>query len=84
MQIGILKLTGLKNEQCANIITRTLMAVKGVSDANVSFGGSKATVSFDENLVSVPRLKVAVEEAGYHIAKPVHGEDGACCGGCGG
>ena len=84
MQVGTLKLAGMKTEQCATIIAQALKDVKGVSNADVSFSGSRATVSFDESLASLPRLKVAVEEAGYQVPKPVHGEDGVCCGGCGG
>ena len=30
------------------------------------------------------RYAVAVADAGYEALKPVHGEDGNCCGGCGG
>lgn len=84
MQIGMLKLAGMKDEHCAGKLTQALKSVNGVSDANVSFSDNKATVSYDEDLVSTQRLHVAVEDAGYSIAKPVHGEDGNCCGGCGG
>ncbi|MGB6102328.1 MAG: heavy-metal-associated domain-containing protein [Pusillimonas sp.] len=84
MQIGVLKLAGLETEQCAATLAGALKAVNGVNAVEVSFSNSKATVSFDEGLVSPQRLQVAVEDAGYRIAKPVHGEDGACCGGCGG
>ena len=84
MQVGMLKLAGLKNETCAVTGANALKAVKGVDTADVSFEKAKASVTFDEGLVSLQHLKVAVEEAGYGIAKPVHGEDGACCGGCGG
>lgn len=84
MQVGMLKLAGLKDEGCAIKVMDALKSVKGVNDADVSFDKAKASVTYDEDLVSLQRLKVAVEEAGYGIAKPVHGEDGACCGGCGG
>lgn len=84
MQVGMLKLAGLKEEGCAIKVAEALKAIKGVNDADVSFDKSKASVSYDGDQVSLQRLKVAVEEAGYQIAKPVHGEDGACCGGCGG
>lgn len=84
MQVGTLKLAGMKTEQCATTIARALRDVRGVSNADVSFNSSRATVTFDDSLASLQRLRVAVEEAGYQIAKPVHGEDGACCGGCGG
>lgn len=84
MQAGMLKLAGLEGEACADKVAQALKAVKGVDAVDVSFDKSKASVTFDEEHVSLQRLKVAVEEAGYAIAKPVHGEDGACCGGCGG
>lgn len=84
MQVGMIKLAGLIDENCAIKVAGALKAVKGVNEADVSFEKAKASVSFDEDMVSLQRLKVAVEEAGYGIAKPVHGEDGACCGGCGG
>jgi len=84
MQVGMLKLAGLKDAGCAIKVADALKSIKGVDTADVSFEGNKASVTFDEGLVSLQRLKVAVEDAGYAIAKPVHGEDGACCGGCGG
>ncbi|NLC35054.1 MAG: heavy-metal-associated domain-containing protein [Alcaligenaceae bacterium] len=84
MQVGMLKLAGLKDEGCAIKLTDALKSVNGVNDADVSFDKAKASVTYDEETVSLQRLKVAVEEAGYAIAAPVHGEDGACCGGCGG
>lgn len=84
MQVGMLKLAGLKDENCATRVAGALNSVKGVDSAEVSFEKAKASVTFNEDLVSLQRLKVAVEDAGYGIAKPVHGEDGACCGGCGG
>lgn len=84
MQVGMIKLAGLKDEGCVIKVADALKAIKGVDTADVSFEKSKASITFDEDLVSLQRLKVAVEDAGYGIAKPVHGEDGACCGGCGG
>jgi len=84
MQVGMLRLAGLQGEQCAGKIAAALKSLKGVEKAEVSFSSGKATVTFDETMVSTQRMKVAVEDAGYSIAKPVHGEDGACCGGCGG
>jgi len=84
MQVGMLKLAGLKEQGCAVKVADALKSIKGVDTAEVSFDKAKASITFDEALVSLQRLKVAVEDAGYGIAQPVHGEDGACCGGCGG
>jgi len=80
----MLNLAGMKDEGCAIKVANVLNALKGVDYADVSFQKAKVSLTFDETLVSLQRLKVAIEDAGYGIAKPVHGEDGACCGGCGG
>ena len=84
METGLLKLIGLKSVKCAGTLAEAIDAVDGVSDVKVSFEASRATVTYDESRVSIAGLKRVVEDAGYQIAKPVHGEDGACCGGCGG
>ncbi|KAA0911535.1 heavy-metal-associated domain-containing protein [Pusillimonas sp. ANT_WB101] len=84
METGMLKLAGMKDAQCAEVIAQTLNAINGVNDVNVSFSSNRASVTFDETLTSLPLLKQAVQQAGYEIAKPKHGEDGECCGGCGG
>ena len=84
METGMLRLAGMKGPQCVENIEQAISAMDGVSSVKISLENSKASVLFNENLVSIDELKLAVERAGYQIAKPVHGEDGACCGGCGG
>jgi len=84
METGMIRLAGMKGPQCAENIVQAISSLDGVSSVKISFETSKASVLFDEGLVSIDELKLAVERAGYQIAKPVHGEDGACCGGCGG
>ena len=79
-----LRLVGLRGPSCADTVDRALAAVPGVSQVTVSLADEKATVTFDTAQVSVQRLQVAVADAGYEALKPVHGEDGNCCGGCGG
>ena len=84
METGMLRLAGMKSAQCADVIAQALKAVDGVSSARVSLDAGKATVVFDETVASLALLKRAVLDAGYEIAKPAHGEEGGCCGGCGG
>lgn len=84
MQVGMLKLAGLRHPECADKVAIALAAIEGVQAADASFENAKASVRFDETKVSLEDLHAAVERAGYQIAKPAHGEDGACCGGCGG
>jgi Cu+-exporting ATPase len=78
------RLGGLRGPDCADALDRALAAIPGVAQVSVSLADEKATVTFDTAQVSFQRLKVAVADAGYEAFKPVHGEDGNCCGGCGG
>ncbi|MBV2180567.1 heavy-metal-associated domain-containing protein [Castellaniella sp. MT123] len=79
-----LRLVGLRGPDCADKLDRALAAVPGVSQVSVSLADEKATITFDTAQVSTQRLQVAVADAGYEALKPVHGQDGNCCGGCGG
>jgi len=79
-----LNLIGLRGPACADAVDRALAAIPGVSQVSVSLAEQKTTVTFDTAQVSIQRLQVAVQGAGYQALDPVHGEDGNCCGGCGG
>lgn len=79
-----LRLVGLRGPECADKLDRTLSALPGVSQVSVSLADEKATITFDTAQASTQRIQVAVADAGYEALKPVHGEDGNCCGGCGG
>ncbi|MBP6020550.1 MAG: heavy-metal-associated domain-containing protein [Burkholderiaceae bacterium] len=84
MRTETLKVPNMQNDQAVDAISQALGGVEGVNDVSISLQNNKATVSFDESVVSKRRLKAAVEDLGFDVAKPVHGEDGECCGGCGG
>lgn len=84
LQTEILKIGGLQGPACASRIDAILSAVHGVHTATTALDTHKATVTFDPSKVSKQRLAVAIADAGYEYIKPVHGEDGNCCGGCGG
>ena len=81
-----LVLAGLNDKQCAIEAEQALSALDGVKDVSVSFKDGKAAVTFDSNRVSLEQFRSALQPFGYDAAiyKPKHGEDGNCCGGCGG
>lgn len=79
-----MRLVGLRGPSCADKLDQVLAAIPGVSEVSVSLADEKFTITFDTAQVSVQRLQVAVADAGYEALKPTHGEDGNCCGGCGG
>lgn len=85
MQTEILKITGMKSEQCIDAVTRALTSVAGVNNVNVSLLRNEVAVQFDETLAATPQLKSALASAGYTAscaARSAEGERGGCCGGC--
>lgn len=83
MELTTLAILGMTTEQCAEKLASALKAVAGVEKADVSFFSNRAALSFDGGQTSVDALKQTVRDAGFDI-KPVHGEEGVCCGSCGG
>lgn len=63
-----LALSGMHCTSCAHIIERGLKKVEGVKEAHVNFAAEKATVTFDENLVTDADLIKAVNKSGYNAA----------------
>lgn len=84
MRTETVKITDMVNQQAADTIRQALAKLDGVNTIDISLQDQKATVSFDETLASTHGLRIAIEGLGFDVAKPVHGEDGNCCGGCGG
>lgn len=80
----IIRIGGLKNEACVNTLNNALSGIEGVHEASTSLVSEKATVSYAPETISKEILRDAVKAAGYEALPPVHGEDGVCCGGCGG
>ena len=50
---------------CVKSVTRTLQAVPGVQQVDVSLAGHQAQVTYDPDRTGVDALKRAVERAGY-------------------
>lgn len=90
MEIGMMQFAGLKNDHCVQSIEQVLKAVDGVDNVRMTYDMDNsadvagASVTFDEALTSLASLRSVVMDFGYQVTKPAHGEDGVCCGGCGG
>lgn len=80
----IIRIGGLKGEGCVNTLNAALSGIDGVHEVSTSLASEKATVSYAPKVTSKEILRDAVTAAGYEALPPVHGEDGVCCGGCGG
>jgi copper ion binding protein len=58
---------GMSCEHCVKTVSKTILALKGISSAEVSLKDKNATVVYDENLVNLSDIKKAVKESGYDI-----------------
>lgn len=83
MEIATLKIGGITCEDCVEKVAGALRALTGVKRASVSFASKHASVNFDPTQVNTAQLKDAVRDAGFEVI-PAHGEEGNCCGSCGG
>lgn len=86
MRSETLKLTGTTNQNCADSVTRVLRGVRGVGAIEIALESSEVKVQFDDQITSSQELQNVLAQAGYAISteKSVHGENGSCCGSCGG
>ena len=65
METSIIKVGGMSCQGCVRNITGVLVALPGVSAAEVSLEGGEARVSFDPQVVSRAALVGAIEDAGF-------------------
>ncbi len=66
-QTKSLPITGMHCASCANIISRKLRKMPGVTSAEVHYGTEKANVSFDEGKVSVAQMNAEIGKLGYSL-----------------
>jgi len=52
---------------CALTIEKNIRKLKGVSEVNVSFASSKASIEFDPRHVNLNKIEEAVTQAGYRV-----------------
>lgn len=64
-----LYLEDLSCPDCAKKIQKVLNKTKGVENAEVHFATGKANVEYDENEVSIEKMKDAVSTTGYQVIK---------------
>ena len=69
MKTETIKVTGMTCSGCVDVVTRALVAIDGVHNVNVSQANGEAKVDFDEIITSTDVLEIAIEKAGYGVAK---------------
>ena len=63
----IFKIEGMSCAACANRIEKIVKKQQGVIGANVNFATEKLMLHIDEEVISVPKIKQAVEKAGFKL-----------------
>lgn len=61
----ILKVGGMNNPHCAQIVEKAVKSIKGIVDVKLDFSLEKAVIAFDSSLTSLPAIKDKIMEAGY-------------------
>lgn len=62
-----LQIGGMTCASCAQIISKTLRQMNGVTEANVNLATEKATVTFHPSTTSYAKIKKAIEDTGYEV-----------------
>jgi copper ion binding protein len=68
METVTMNVKGMTCGGCVASVTRVLKAVPGVESVDVKLQPGQATVRYDASKVELPRLKAAIEDAGYDVA----------------
>lgn len=64
---SILNVKGMTCSHCVRAIETILEKQNGIEEVTVDLKGNKVTVSFNENMITVDRIKAEIEEAGYDV-----------------
>jgi copper chaperone len=67
MTTTMLKIQGMTCNHCVMRVAKALKAVPGVQDAQVDLTKAEVVVSYDEALVDIDKLSLAVSDAGYQV-----------------
>jgi len=84
MKTENLTFPGTLNEASAMEAAKVLNAIKGVSKVAITTSTGTINVSFDDEITSLQEVRAALEKAGFGPKRRSHGEEGMCCGSCGG
>jgi copper chaperone len=63
-----LNVHGMSCNHCVNAIESSLKEVDGIEAVTVDLKGNKVTVSYNEGVVNLDKVKETIEDAGYDVA----------------
>ncbi len=65
MESLVIEIAGMSCQACVKSVTAALKALPGVGRVDVSLDAGRAIVACDPGLVSVAKLRKAIEDAGF-------------------
>ncbi|MGG0937138.1 copper chaperone CopZ [Brevibacillus centrosporus] len=67
MNTVTLNVQGMSCNHCVNSIEGALGKLEGVQSAKVSLADNQVTVTFDDSVVSLDKVKETIEDQGYDV-----------------
>lgn len=64
-----LNIQGMHCASCANIITKRVKKIPGVTNIDVNISTDTATLEFDSNTVTLDTINTTVRELGYSFSE---------------
>jgi len=64
-----LNIQGMHCASCANIITKRVKKIPGVTNIDVNISTDKANLEFDSNTVTLDTINTTVRELGYSFSE---------------
>ncbi len=84
MKEETLRLSSALDEAGSQVIARVLSTLGGVNKVAITTATGAVDIAYDDNVTSIQEIRAVLEKAGLTAKRPAHGEEGMCCGGCGG
>ncbi len=84
MKEETVRLSGAMDESGAQVIARVLNTLGGVNKVAITTAAGAIDVAYDENVTSIQEIRAVLQKAGLAPKRIEHGEEGMCCGSCGG
>jgi len=63
----VIRIDGMTCQGCVRNVTGVLTGLAGVIEAQVSLEAGEARIVFDPAQIAVPRLRSAIEDAGFDV-----------------
>ena len=88
MKKETVKIEGMHCASCARYVENASSVVEGVKSSNVNLATEKMTVVYDEKVVSMADIALAVKKAGYEVVQDLEVEkkllqiEGMTCASC--